>query len=59
MINRYYGWYNNAGYIPWIEPGLSKEIETWYNTHHKPLILSEYGAGAIDGFHKVGDIAEI
>lgn len=56
-FNRYFGWYANSGYIPWIEPGLSAEIENWYNTHQKPLLMTEYGAAAIEGFHKVRSFA--
>lgn len=52
-FNRYNGWYNDPGYTVGIEKALSAEIEGWYNTYHKPVLITEYGAGAIAGIHKV------
>lgn len=52
-FNRYYSWYSYPGYIGTIATDLSAEIEGWYATHNKPVMMTEYGAGAIAGIHKV------
>lgn len=54
-INRYYGWYYNPG-LPYSEPTMtdfSGELDQWYATHKKPMIITEYGAEGIAGLHKV------
>jgi beta-glucuronidase len=52
-FNRYFGWYDDPGRTVGIENALSAEIEERFNLHHKPILVTEYGAGAIAGFHKV------
>ena len=52
-INRYYGWYQDQGHPEAIVMGLSYELSLWYEKHGKPMMLTEYGAGTIAGFHKV------
>ena len=50
-INRYYGWYIETGNI---EEGckiLAKEMDTLFEKHQKPIILSEFGASSIPGWH--------
>lgn len=54
MINRYYGWYKNMGYPNLIPYELSYDLEQWQNVEKKPMIISEYGASTIAGFHEVG-----
>jgi beta-glucuronidase len=41
--NEYLGWYS----------GLPEQAEqtSWRSSHHKPLIISEFGAGALQGYH--------
>lgn len=41
--NEYFGWYNTL-------PEKSGTL-TWTTSHEKPLIMSEFGAGALAGFH--------
>ena len=53
MINRYYGWYKNMGYPNLIPYELSYDLEQWQEVEKKPMMLSEYGAGTIAGFHEV------
>jgi len=50
-FNRYYGWYSNPGDTSVIEYQLSDEIEGWRHKHCKPVMVTEYGADTIDGFH--------
>lgn len=52
-LNRYYGWYENHGDLTTIVPRLSKELEEFYNAHHKPIVLSEFGADTIEGLHSL------
>jgi beta-glucuronidase len=48
-VNRYMGWYT-----PW--PSTPGDVE-WQNPFKKPLIFSEFGAGALYGNHRSADTA--
>ncbi len=50
-VNRYYGWYNHQGKIEEAEKLLSDDLDTLYKTYKRPIILTEFGADAISGFH--------
>ncbi len=50
-INRYYGWYLQPGNIEEACEILSKEMDKLYEKHRKPIILSEFGADTIPGWH--------
>ena len=50
-INRYYGWYLQPGIIDEACELLSKEMDKLYEKHRKPIILSEFGADTIPGWH--------
>lgn len=50
-VNRYYGWYNHQGKIFEAEKLLSDDLDTLYKTYKRPVILTEFGADAIAGFH--------
>ncbi len=50
-INRYYGWYLQPGNIDEACELLSKEMDNLYEKHRKPIILSEFGADTIPGWH--------
>ncbi len=52
-INRYYGWYNASGHTEVIHSLLSIDLNNWYSTHGKPMLITEYGAGSIAGMHEV------
>ncbi len=52
-FNRYNAWYANPGNLDSINASLSEEIQGWYSAHSKPVMITEYGAGAIAGIHKV------
>ncbi|MGM9682180.1 MAG: beta-glucuronidase [Eubacteriales bacterium] len=51
LLNRYYAWYDFHGDIDGIREALKSEAEHFYDLHHKPIILSEFGADTIEGTH--------
>ncbi len=50
-INRYWGWYDGNGRIEEILPDFNNWIETHRKAFGKPIIVSEFGADAIEGMH--------
>ena len=52
MINRYYGWYSDPGHPEVVPYQLSYDLDNWYQVRKKPIMISEYGAGTIDGLHE-------
>jgi beta-glucuronidase len=51
LLNRYFGWYVNAGDLAAAERGLDAEIRAWTEAHGKPIIFTEYGADTFSGLH--------
>jgi beta-glucuronidase len=51
-INRYYSWYSDSGMLEVIEPQAVNELKAWYKRLKKPIIIAEYGADTIAGFHQ-------
>ena len=54
LCNRYYAWYQDCGQTQLISRQLEIELRNWFNTFHKPVVQSEYGADTIAGLHRVG-----
>ena len=52
-INRYYSWYYDPGHTDTIATRLATDLEDWFRTHGKPMMLTEYGAGTVAGLHRV------
>lgn len=52
-INKYYSWYEDSGMLDVIEYQAETELTLWYENYHKPIIITEYGADSISGFHSV------
>jgi len=50
-LNRYQGWYTQPGQIKKGIEILSMEIDKLYQKYQKPIILSEFGADTIPGWH--------
>ena len=50
-LNRYYGWYSEAGDIQTGTAQLSAELDDLHECFGKPVILSEFGADTLAGFH--------
>ena len=51
-LNRYYGWYNLGGDLDAAVNGWKIELAFWEKTA-KPIMLTEYGADAVAGLHRV------
>lgn len=52
-FNRYNGWYKNPGKLNMITQQVVDEAIAWNTKHHKPVLMSEYGADTIEGLHLV------
>ncbi|MBE3039750.1 MAG: glycoside hydrolase family 2 protein, partial [Chloroflexi bacterium] len=50
-LNRYNGWYTQSGDIAEGICRLSDDLDAIYQKYAKPLILTEFGADAISGWH--------
>ena len=50
-INRYHSWYSDPGHLELIEMQTVNELRPWHTHYGKPLIVSEYGAETIPGYH--------
>jgi beta-glucuronidase len=55
MLNRYYGWYVSNGDLAAAEKGLEAELRAWESKYGKPMIMTEYGADTVAGFHSLYD----
>ncbi|WP_161979676.1 beta-glucuronidase [Streptococcus sp. S784/96/1] len=53
-LNRYYGWYINLGNLDEAKMYLKMELGMWdKRCPNKPIMLTEYGADTVAGFHDV------
>jgi beta-glucuronidase len=52
-VNKYYGWYIGPGLIEETLPELGKCLQRFRDAFGKPVILAEFGADAIEGFHRM------
>ncbi|CEF66155.1 Glycoside hydrolase, family 2 and Glycoside hydrolase, family 2, immunoglobulin-like beta-sandwich domain and Glycoside hydrolase, family 2, TIM barrel domain and Glycosyl hydrolases family 2, sugar binding domain and Galactose-binding domain-like and Glycoside hydrolase, catalytic domain and Glycoside hydrolase, family 2/20, immunoglobulin-like beta-sandwich domain and Glycoside hydrolase, superfamily domain-containing protein [Strongyloides ratti] len=55
-VNRYYGWYNNMGYLEIINSSLVYDLTNWKKKYNVPLIITEYGADAISGLESLPSV---
>jgi beta-glucuronidase len=53
MLNRYYGWYVDAGDLAAAERALRAELDGWVARYDKPIVMTEYGADTLSGLHGV------
>lgn len=56
-INRYFAWYADHGHLARIEEPAGREFVEWFEKFGKALIITEYGADTISGFHSVPPVA--
>lgn len=52
-LNKYYGWYTGCGQIEEMLPEFEACLDNFYDTFKKPLIVTEFGADAIQGMHSL------
>lgn len=52
-LNRYSSWYSDSGHLELIQYQMYNELEEFTRKFRKPILLTEYGAGALPGFHSV------
>jgi beta-glucuronidase len=50
-LNRYYGWYSESGQLDLGVSRLAEEIDAMHEKFRKPLIMTEFGADGIPGYH--------
>ena len=50
-MNRYWGWYILGGELDKALVSLEQELEAVWETWHKPIIMTEFGADTIAGMH--------
>lgn len=55
-VNRYYGWYVFTGDMKTAEDYLEADLKGWASEFKKPIIMSEYGADTMPGFHSFWDM---
>jgi beta-glucuronidase len=53
LLNRYYGWYFETGDLESAETALEAELRQWAELHHKPIIITEYGADTYPGLRNI------
>ncbi|QKS72502.1 beta-glucuronidase [Paenalkalicoccus suaedae] len=53
-FNRYYGWYENSGELDVAKVRLAAELAAWEKRcPGKPMMMTEYGADTIAGYHEI------
>lgn len=52
-FNRYNGWYSNPGHLDMVTQHVVEEADSWHKRHDKPVLMSEYGADTLEGYHSV------
>ncbi|XP_061163610.1 beta-glucuronidase-like [Saccostrea echinata] len=51
-INRYYAWYSDCSHTELINLQLTNDLKAFHNKYNKPIIVTEYGADTIPGYHQ-------
>jgi beta-glucuronidase len=52
-LNKYYGWYIGPGQIDQAQKAISDCLDTFHSAFKKPMILTEFGADAVEGMHQL------
>jgi beta-glucuronidase len=55
-INRYWGWYVLGGDLAKALASLEEELDSLWETWHKPVIVTEFGADTLAGMHGHPDV---
>lgn len=53
LLNRYFGWYVDAGEVDVAAGKLEDELQLWGKRYGKPIVVSEFGADAVAGVHSL------
>ncbi|MCY0879610.1 MAG: beta-glucuronidase [Firmicutes bacterium] len=56
-VNRYFGWYTDTGDLAVIARQLEQDLRAWHERFGKPILVTEFGADAIAGFHQDPPVA--
>jgi beta-glucuronidase len=56
-VNRYVGWYTDFADLSVIKKQLPKILKDYHDKFQKPILLSEFGADTIAGFHALPSVA--
>lgn len=52
-INRYFSWYDDTpGSLEVIALQVVNDVTLWWQKYRKPVMMTEYGADTIAGFHQ-------
>ncbi len=51
-VNEYAAWYGNGGHTEVVEPNVTWLLKAWWKRFRKPIIVTEFGADTIAGFHQ-------
>ena len=54
-LNRYYGWYENPGKLDEAIERFETEMDFIADKYNKPIIITEFGADTMPGFHSISD----
>jgi len=52
-LNRYSSWYSDSGHLEIIQYQMYNELAAFTKKFDKPILVTEYGAGALAGLHSV------
>lgn len=55
-MNRYWGWYTLGGQLDVARRMLEGELDQVWDRFHKPIIMTEFGADTIPGYHGKPDV---
>jgi len=55
-MNRYHGWYSLGGQLDKARQALEAELDQVWDRFHKPIIMTEFGADTVPGFHGMPDV---
>ncbi|MCU0502739.1 MAG: beta-glucuronidase [Anaerolineae bacterium] len=55
-MNRYWGWYTLGGQLDIARQKLEEELDQVWGRFHKPIIMTEFGADTIPGYHGKPDV---
>jgi beta-glucuronidase len=50
-INRYYAWYTDPAELEKAKSMLDQELERLFKQHGKPILVTEFGADTVEGYH--------